>query len=257
MRRRRRAHLPRAATRAPRSHTGAAAYGATHAPRVRIAGGGRLLLAERIPLHPRGRDGYTARVEASLVNWLLVRDLDGDDEPEVALLLTWGGTYCCYWSRVYRFVAGRYIASVHWWGDNQARPRLRDLNGDRRPQLVSVDSRFAALTSHAYVFNPIQIWSYASGRFTDVTRRYPRRIEGNARRLWRYYATHRRNRTARYVLAAWAADQYLLGRPRIAERGLQFALRRGDLNQGVGGPHDPRAYLRSLKRFLRNTGYIR
>lgn len=46
--------------------------------------------------------------------------------------------------------------------------------------------------------------------------------------------------TARYVLAAWAAEQYLLGRPRVAESGLNQALRRGDLDGRIGGPRDPR-----------------
>ena len=229
----------------------------TRAPRIRIERGGKLLFAERIPPHPRARPlGYVVHVQAE-DGWFAVRDLDGDREPEILVVASWRGAYCCAWSRVYRLEGGTYRPSLHWWGSFGTVPDVRDLDGDGRPELASRDDRFSALTAHVAVFRPLQIWSYARGRFTDVTRRYRREVEADAKGLWRYYLGHRRNGTARYVLAAWAAEQYLLGRPGAADRGLKLALRRGDLHQRIGGPRDPNAYLRALKRFLRRTGYLR
>jgi hypothetical protein len=228
----------------------------THAPRIRIVRGRTQLLAERIPMHPRGqRFGYPVHASDE-AGWFAVRDLDGYREPEVLVVVYWGGAYCCAWSRVYRLVGQRYLPSLHWWGNVDAVPRLRDLNADGRPEFVSKDGCFQVLTAYVAAFYPIQLWAYEQGKFRDVTRSYPRRI-ADARRHWRYYVSHRRNRTVRYVLAAWAADQYMLGRGAVAERGLQQALKRGDLDRDIGGPRDPAAFLRSLKRFLRSTGYLR
>jgi hypothetical protein len=51
----------------------------------------------------------------------------------------------------------------------------------------------------------------------------------------------------RGVLAAWLADQYLLGRGAAGWSVLRRAERRGEVD---------RAYLRKLRSFLRRTGYI-
>jgi hypothetical protein len=65
--------------------------------------------SENIPPNPRDHVGRTGRaivddvaVSGDAARPLIVRDLDGDGEPEVAAMLFWGGTRCCFWSRVYR-----------------------------------------------------------------------------------------------------------------------------------------------------------
>src|SRR5437879_464600 len=72
------------------------------------------------------------------------------------------------------------------------------------------------------------------------------------------YRQDRRQRDfdVRGVLAAYVADQYLLGRPARGWALLRTALRRGELQRGV----DPlwpvgRAYVRKLRSFLARTGY--
>jgi hypothetical protein len=190
-------------------------------------------------------------------DWFAVRDLDGDGEPEVLVTLNWGGPYCCSWSRIYRFDGRTYMPSTHWWGDFNADPRLYDFDRDGRPEFFSVDDRFAVFTAHVASFFPIQIWDYDHGRFRDVTRAYRGSIEQDAAGLWRYYTAHPRNGTARYVLAAWAADQYLLSHGRTARRELANALRRRDLDRRISGPRDPRSFLRTLGADLRRWGYRR
>jgi streptogramin lyase len=209
------------------------------------------LFGEAVP----GRRGYAAFSDSES---LAVRDLDGDDEPEVTLLLNWNGTHCCYWSRSYRYDRARntYVARNHFWGNAGAEPVLRDLNGDRRPEFRSLDDRFSErFTSFAGSARPVQIWSYRHGRFRDVTRRYPRLVRRDAARIWRQYLKYRKS-DARGILPAWMADEYLLGRAAFADRVLEQAAARGELKRDDGfGPRDPQAYIRAVKALLRRTGY--
>ncbi len=93
----------------------------------------------------------------------------------------------------------------------------------------------------------------------DVTRRFRGLVRRDLRGLIDLY---RRARTdplvARGVLAAVTAERYLLGRGRIARRGLARSLARGELRGVKGdGVADGRAYVRRLLRFLRRAGYRR
>lgn len=187
-----------------------------------------------------------------------VRDLDGDGEPEVMLLLDWGGNRCCAWSRIYRYDPARstFVAQNHFWGNYSAAPELLDLNADRRPEFISADDRFTErFTGYAGSMSPIQIWSYTRGHFRDVTRRYPRIIRRDAAQIWRVYAAYRTT-DARGILPAWMADEYLLGRRAHADRVLARAAARGDLENNHGiGPRGSQAYIRAVKSLLRRTGY--
>ena len=190
-----------------------------------------------------------------------MRDLDGDGESEVTLLLNWDGTHCCSWSRVYRYdrARRRYVPANHFWGNAAAIPQLRDLDGDRRPEFVSRDDRFTEVfTSYAGSVTPIQVWSYRRGRFRDVTRRYPAQVRRDAVRLWRLYLKYGPRDEARGILPAWAADEYLLGRGAVADEALEAAAARGQLKAGAfEEPRDQRAYISAVKALLRRTGYAR
>jgi hypothetical protein len=228
-------------------------------PSVRISRGGRRLFSERVP---RYRQSY--RVEPSLGTrgWFQVRDLDGDREPEVVLLVDWSGLQCCWWSRIYRFDRSRatFIADSYWWGGSRSIPSVRDVDGDGRPELVSSDDRFQQIaTPYVGLLEPIRIWSYRHGRMYDVTQRHPRLVRNDAKGLWQLYLQSRGHRDVRHVLTAWAADEYVLGRAGAVDRALVRALRRGDLAtrfESSGYPRDPRGYIRAMKKFLRRLGYI-
>jgi hypothetical protein len=229
-------------------------------PRIRISRAGRPRFQERVPV-PAGRPrDYPVAPQVETRDWFIIRDLDADGEPEVALLVNWAGTYCCSWSRIYRFdtARGTYAPVTHFWQNFQASPVLRDLDRDGRVEFISSDGRFGYLGPYVAVFEPVQIWSYDRGRFRDVTGRHPDQIRADAARIWRFYLRFRGRQSVRYVLAAWAADQYRLGRAERVDAVLADALRRGDLARrpgDFGGP--PRTYAARLKRFLRKIGYIR
>jgi hypothetical protein len=123
--------------------------------------------------------------------------------------------------------------------------RLADPDRDRRVEFVSADDRFAyAFASFAGSGFPLRIWTYAAGRLSETTRAYPTLIAKDAAKQWRWYRTRRAHGEVRGLLAAWAADQCLLGRCQEA----LTRLRR--LSQ-------PASYVRKLRAFLRRTGYLR
>ena len=180
-----------------------------------------------------------------------VRDLDGDAEPEVVLDLYWGGAHCCWYSQLYRWLPreGTYRALVHIWGNQPY--RLRDLDGDGTPELVAHDDRFAyAFASFADSSWPIRILRYRSGRLTVVTRAFPGAIKRDAARQWRM--AQRTRRANEGILAAWAAEECLLGASQKAFATLGRLGRQGRLR----GDERPAAFLAHLRRFLRRTGYL-
>jgi hypothetical protein len=187
---------------------------------------------------------------------LTVRDLDADGEPEVGVDTYTGGAHCCDESRFFRYVPAerRYRMTVHSWGD--VGYRVRALDGDGHPELVSADARFAyVFTSFALSYFPLQIWHFDRGHLRDVTRDYPNRIEREAKTLWATYNKLRRARDdVRGVLAAWLADEYLLRRANEGWKALEAANRRGELDGDAGWPSGS-AYLRALRAFLVKTGY--
>jgi hypothetical protein len=184
-----------------------------------------------------------------------LRDLDGDGEPELLLDLYWGGAHCCTWTDVFRAVPGAYTYTSHFWGDLGY--RLVYLIADDRNEFESGDDRFAyAFASFADSLFPIQIWRYESGRFEDRTRAFPERIRADAARQWRAHASLRRSgRSARGALAAWVADECLLGRCAASYARVTRLDRRV-----LASPLDldpPAQYLRRLRRLLHALGYWR
>jgi hypothetical protein len=191
---------------------------------------------------------------------LLIRDLDGDREPEVVLNLYSGGASCCSYTLVFFFDSPRYRFRIGYWG--RYPHTLTDVGRDGRSEFVgrnpAFDGRFTFPVSSA---GPLQIWRFRRGKLRDVTREFPRLVARDSRKLLRLYEEERKDelRDARGVLAAYLADQYLLGQEREAWRVLERALRRGEL--GRTGADDGwatgRSYLRDLRTFLREHGYAR
>src|SRR4051812_22051477 len=193
------------------------------ADRLTIVRHGKTLVARKPK--PRACHPYTCFPNIKYgVRAVVVRDLDGDGEPEVVYSSFWGGAHCCFIAQVYRFdpKRDRYRTVSRNFADLGY--RLRDLEHDGRVEWLSVDKRFAyAFTSFAGSGFPAQIWHFRHGRFVDVTRRYRARVRRDARRHWRAYVRvrHRRDGEQRGQIAAWAADEYLLGRRAHARRVLR------------------------------------
>jgi hypothetical protein len=182
-----------------------------------------------------------------------VRDLDGDGEPEVMVDVFTGGAHCCSVSWILRWTGAGYAAVSRNWADPGY--RLQDLGGDGALEFRTGDARFAyAFTAYAYSAFPVMIVAYRQGVFRDVTRRHKAVVSADARRQLREYVKRRRGEFSLGVLAAWTADQYMLGRRRAAHRFLEAERRAGRL-RSPAGLKGRGAYIRELERRLRAWGY--
>lgn len=189
---------------------------------------------------------------------LRIRDLDGDDEPEVLLDLFTGGAHCCFYTVILRFDGRRYRSSVAFWGDPGY--SLLDLDRDGRPELLTADDRFAyQFAAYAFSILPVRVEHYDHGRLIDVTSLYPWLVRREARQLWAEYQKDRLQHDVdvRGLLAGWLADEYRLGLGAAGWRQIEAAYRRGELSAPRVDPLWPagRKYLTALRAFLVKTGY--
>lgn len=205
-----------------------------------------------------GRRGRTLvdRKLGPAVPWAIrVRDLDGNGEPEVIADFFTGGAHCCLFSEIYRYTGSGYVAVRHMWGDPFY--RLRDLGRDGKLEFVTGDDHFAyAFTSYAGSALPLQVWSYRAGHMADVTRSFPALVRNDAATLWKAYERERTGEDAdvRGVLAAWMADQYLLGQQDAGWGTMQEINANGELDGDTIWPIGD-AYLAKLRKFLVSHGY--
>jgi hypothetical protein len=184
---------------------------------------------------------------------LRVVDLEPGGSPDVVLNLYSGGAHCCYITQVYRFAAGRYARVEHDFGDPGATfERLG-------PRFVffSADDRFAyRFEPFAFSAFPVQIWTFARGRFADVTRDYPRLVAVDAHQQWLSFAANDPQGTGLGFLAAWAADQDLLGRSALVARRLATLRSEGRLRSTLPFTPHGAAFIAALQRFLGKAGYL-
>lgn len=192
---------------------------------------------------------------------LRIFDLDSDGEPEIVTNIYTGGAHCCTVARVLSFqpASGTYAAFDHNFADQGF--VLSDLGDDLSMEFLAADSRFAyRFTAFAFSGLPILIYRFENGVFVDVSKKYPSALLFDAAQ-WRKAIRKgikrgklKKDTDLRGFYAAWAADQYRLGKGRSAKKVLKNAARRGWL-KGNGLGKQNGAYVTDLLRFLKRTGY--
>ena len=178
--------------------------------------------------------------------------------PDVLVSLNSAGAHCCSIAQVFapRRDGAGYTKVEHDFGDPGY--RLAKLSGDGPRQFISADDTFAyRFTDFAASGLPIQVLVLRNGAFVDVTGDHPSLVRRDAAKwLHAYHAQARTGyRDSVGVIAAWAADEYTLGRGATA-RAYLFAQARADhlhsaLEPGESGP----AFVTRLSRFLNQRGY--
>jgi len=185
-----------------------------------------------------------------------VVDVDGDGDPEVIVNLSSGGAHCCEIAYVARFSGTKYVATTRNFADFGY--TLERAPGPGKPAtFVTGDARFAyAFASFADSAFPVQRWTFAAGRFTDVTRQHAAAVTADAARWMKAYMKMRAGTNALGVLAAWTADEYLLGQAPTADALLARELAAGrlkseDEQQWPGGA----GFVAELHKQLAAWGY--
>src|SRR5579863_4534181 len=228
--------------------------------RLEIARSSRRVLDQRVPPF-KGGDGLTGNwpLGASGVNGRTVNilNLSGGSQPEILVDFFGGGAHCCFWTQIYYWDQHRhaYAREQHFWGNFGWRPQTLSASG--RTELVTGDNRFAyAFASFAGSDPPIMILHFKHGRFVNATRSYPAAVGRDASKLWKWFKQDlRRHFEVQGVLAAWTADEALLGKSDAA-----FSWLRHHKREVLAGHLDAqslRGYLSHLRAFLRKTGYLK
>jgi hypothetical protein len=189
---------------------------------------------------------------------LKVIDLDGDGEPEVVVSGFSGGAHCCIAGGFYDLDGAIYRETTESYGSYGF--ELRDIGKDGTIEVDASDVRFEDIySSHAASFPPPRITRYtrAGGtpRLRDVTRSYPSKIRENAAQAKKLFKEFKRSdglTEGRGVVAAYVADQYLLGRGKVGLRELDRQAARGILGKTKASV---RAWRASLLRTLHHYGY--
>jgi hypothetical protein len=185
-------------------------------------------------------------------------NLESTSEPNVVLDLYTGGAHCCWVEQVFSFDAATstYLMSERDFWD--VGDQMVDLRHDGLSEFLSADERFEyAFTDYAASGAPIQILSFAGGHFTDITRQFPKLIARDAAVWMKAFKAQARQHypDSVGVIAAWAADEDLLGHSKLVSRYLHQQARAGHLNAAfsAGGMK----FVAKLQKFLRRRGYLR
>jgi hypothetical protein len=161
-------------------------------------------------------DDASTKAEDSI---LKVADLDGDGEPEVLVDSFSGGAHCCLTTRLLTWDGTGYRPTDFAWRD--VGYRLADLDGDGRPELSGNDPVFSSVfTAYAGSAFPPLVLHVTGGRFVDDTRQFPALVRTDAAARLKDLRRAKKGDDVRGVLAAYVADEYLLGKASVASREL-------------------------------------
>lgn len=177
---------------------------------------------------------------------LRVRDVNGDDEPEVLAEVYTGGAHCCSFATIFVWNpgTGSYRELLRDFGDSGFRIT-------KDGAFVTGDDRFAyAFAGYAASPRPVRMLRLRGTGWRDVTRKEGRkRMARESRYLWRLWKRYRRDgSSAQGILAAWTANEVRLGRAAKAMRRVRVERRRG---------RTERRFPEQLKRRLKAWRYLR
>jgi hypothetical protein len=187
-----------------------------------------------------------------------VVDLEGTGDPDVVLDLYSGGAHCCTVVQIFSFdpATTTYVKAERVFGDPDA--KVVDLAHNGHFEFLTADDSFAyRFTDFAASGLPIEILTFADGHFTDVTRGYPKLIAKDAVLWLRAFKGQAKQHypDSVGVIAAWAADEDLLGHAKLVKRYLHRQAAAGHLNAPFGSRGT--RFVAKLQKFLRRRGYVR
>jgi hypothetical protein len=189
-----------------------------------------------------------------------VLDLEHNGSPDVVLDLYSGGAHCCSIEQIFSFDPGTmtYVKTGRNFGDPGV--RIADLRHNGRLEFETADDSFAyEFTDFAASGLPIQILTFSNRHFSNVTRHYRTLITRDAARWLRAFKSMAKQhyRDSVGVIAAWSADEELLGHTKLVNRYLARQAKAGHLNSALNPADSGKKFIAKLHRFLRAHGYLR
>ncbi len=140
---------------------------------------------------------------------ILLKDLDGNNIPEVIISTNSGGAHCCTNFIIYTWQKNQFVETKT--GDlNAGGGVFKDLNGDGKIEFLTEDNAFLyQFSSYAGSFPPSQILSFNNGEFKN---QYPQKLKSTA---WQMYQAFLESKKESYevngILAGYVAEKILLG----------------------------------------------
>jgi hypothetical protein len=235
-------------------------YPQARSPRLRITQSGKILYDRPVSSAWCGSqcwpDLYTAGKAA-----LHIVHLQSDGPSTVVLDLYNGGAHCCSVEQVFSLDAASksFQKSEYNFGDPGA--QLVRLGPGASTDFVSADDSFAyQFTDFAASGMPSEILSFSHRAFHNVTRSFPNLITQDAKQLLRAFDSSAGSRYQDTVgiVAAWAADQDMLGHYSAVQSFLTKEVKEGHLNSALS-PIEPsgQKFVIALQTFLRKHGYVK
>ncbi|NNN01673.1 MAG: hypothetical protein HKL86_07580 [Acidimicrobiaceae bacterium] len=179
--------------------------------------------------------------------------------PSVVLDLYTGGAHCCVVEQVFSVdqKSGRIVKVERNFGDPGA--RLVRLGRTSSFDFVSADDSFAyAFTDYAASGLPVEVLSFSHHAFHDVTRSFPTLITRDALQWQKAFNDAKGSgyQDTVGIVAAWAADEDMLGHFSKVRNFLNAQLKAGHLNSGLS-PIEPggQRFVVALEKFLRLHHY--
>lgn len=189
-----------------------------------------------------------------------VVDLEHDGQPDVVLDLYSGGAHCCYIEQIFSFDPGTmtYAKTQRYFGDPGE--QIVDLHHNGRFEFLTADDSFAyEFTDFAASGLPIEILRFSDQHFFNVTRQYPKLIARDAALWMKAFKSMAKQHYSDSVgvVAAWAADEELLGHAKLVNTFLANQLTAGHLNSALS-PQEPGGarFVAKLRKSLRTHGYL-
>jgi hypothetical protein len=222
-------------------------------PRLRIVRAGQTAYEEPVHAALCGSICGPGALGAHAHSVRVIR-LEPSGAPDVILELFSGGANCCFIDQVFTYspFTHGYLKTERNFGSFGV--TVKRIGKAKHWRFVSADENFKyEFTDGAASGEPIQIWSFSGRRFHDVTRHYPNLIATDAKRWLHFFKQNLSNGVG--LIAAWAADEELLGQDKLVQSTLATEARQGDLRDGNGGGATGQRFITKLNRFLHQLGY--
>ena len=215
---------------------------------IKITRKGDLISEDVISMANLSSPGVKTVKNARVIDFEIL-DLDNDKEPEILvdLLIDEDNNLKSYYSVIYQYspIKREYRDLQQKWGLISYQLKT---DNQETPILIHYDQRFS---KQFQVYTPeqlpLQIFKYQFGEWQDVTKKYSELLaEHNSVLLQEITKRNRLKQDLKGVLAAYLAQQYLLGEADAGWKTVKEVYQNPDKNQ----------FFTQLRQWLKQTGYM-